>query len=322
MFSKRFAFILMLTLIATCAAYSAVPPIISYQGKLMQPSGAAVRDGTYSIQFAIYDVPTGGTALWSETNSSVQVKGGLFSVLLGSVVNLPVNIFDNPDRWFAVKVGTDPEMTPRQKIASVGYAIKAGTADSAATVADASITTDKIAVGAVTADKLANGVAVPPGTIVMWSGASTAIPEGWALCDGTNNTPDLRDKFIVGAGLSYSTADTGGLASITLSVDQMPSHQHTVDPPATATDFQGQHSHMPVNQSPAFLTIGAESGDTFPTAKGSDWGFRTASGTTEAGNHSHTVDIPPFLSAATGGNQPFDNRPPYYALCFIMKLGY
>jgi hypothetical protein len=85
-------------ILGTAAASGGIPPVISYQGKLTQPSKAPVADSAYSIQFAIYDVPTGGTALWSETNPSVQVKDGLFSVLLGSVVNLPANIFDSPDR--------------------------------------------------------------------------------------------------------------------------------------------------------------------------------------------------------------------------------
>lgn len=284
MISKRFVFILMLTLIPACVAYSAVPPVISYQGKLLQPSGAPVPDGTYSIQFAIYDVPTGGNSLWSETNPSVQVKGGLFSVLLGSVVNLPANIFDNPDRWFAVKVGDDSEMTPRQKIASVVYAIKAEMAASAATVADASITTDKIAAGAVTVDKLAVGVAVPSGTIVMWSGATTSIPQGWALCDGTNGTPDLRNRFIVGAGDEYAVAAIGGEKFHQLSVAEMPKHSHFLA-------WEGL------------------------------WAFGAATDQL-GGSGRWAYHKPDQNTGDTGGDQPHENRPPYYALCFIMKLGY
>ena len=144
----------MLILLNICAiSYASVPPMISYQGKLMQPSGAAVPDGTYSMQFAIYDVPTGGTALWSETNPSVAVKGGLFSVLLGSVVNLPSNIFDNQSRFFGVKVGSDPEMTPRQQIASSAFAFRSAVAG---TVDDGAITTSKLADGAVTEAKIAD----------------------------------------------------------------------------------------------------------------------------------------------------------------------
>lgn len=148
-------FLLLLGLFPCAQSLASVPPMINYQGKLMQPSGVPVPDGTYSMTFAIYAAPTGGTALWSETNSSVQVKGGLFSVLLGSVINLPTNIFDSPDRWFGVTVGADPEMTPRQRIASVAYASQATTAETAMSVADGAVTTGKIADGAVTDTKLA-----------------------------------------------------------------------------------------------------------------------------------------------------------------------
>lgn len=128
-------------------AMAAVPPMINYQGKLLKPDGTPVADGTYAMEFAIYDVPTGGRAIWWEANSNVQVKKGLFSVLLGSVVNLPANVFDSPNRWFGVKVGDDPEMTPRQQVTTTAFAFKAAVAD---TVPDGAITTQKIASGAVT----------------------------------------------------------------------------------------------------------------------------------------------------------------------------
>lgn len=76
-------------------------------------------------------------------------------------------------------------------------------------------------------DSKAGGV--PSGVIVMWSGAANAIPTGWALCDGTNNTPDLRGRFIVGAGSTYAVGATGGSDSVTLTVAQMPSHTHSID---------------------------------------------------------------------------------------------
>jgi len=158
--------IAVLAMFDVTVAFASVPPMINYQGKLMQPSGAPVPDGTYSMTFAIYDVPTGGTPLWSETNPSVQVKGGLFAVLLGSINNLPANIFDNPNRWFGVKVGDDPEMSPRQQIASTGFAFRAAVAG---TVDDGAITTEKIADGAVTAGKIADsavsGANIAPGAV-------------------------------------------------------------------------------------------------------------------------------------------------------------
>ena len=263
--------------------------MINYQGKLMQPSGVPVPDNTYSMTFAIYSQPTGSTALWYEINPSVQVKGGLFSVLLGSVTNLPANIFDNENRWFGVSVGTDPEMAPRQQIASVGFAWKAGSADLATTVPD----------GAITTAKLAPGVAIPPGTIVMWSGALADIPQGWKLCDGTNGTPDLRDRFIVGAGSGYSVGATGGLAQVTLALQQMPVHTHGVTDPG--------HAHF------APTWNGMTGAYELPSTKYAyDYGDAAPVSTSTTG-----ISI-----QNRGGDQPHENRPPYYALCFIMKLAY
>jgi len=67
---------------------------------------------------------------------------------------------------------------------------------------------------------------VPIGGIMMWSGAITSIPSGWNLCNGTNSTPDLRDRFILGAGQSYAVGATGGEATHTLTIAEMPSHNH------------------------------------------------------------------------------------------------
>lgn len=115
--------ILILCMAIACSA--AVPALINYQGRLMQPSGTAVVDGLYSLQFTIYDMPVGGTSIWTESIPSVQVKGGLFNVLLGSVTELVPSVFDAPNRYIGVAVDGDAEMTPRQMITSVGYSIKA-----------------------------------------------------------------------------------------------------------------------------------------------------------------------------------------------------
>ncbi len=285
MYVKRMALIAVLVCIAVGAVFAAVPPIINYQGKLMQPSGVPVPDGTYSMVFAIYAQPTGGTALWSETNLSVQVKGGLFATLLGSINNLPANIFDNPDRWFGVKVGADPEMVPRQQIASVPYAQTAG-----------------------------NGT--PAGGIIMWSGSVASIPAGWALCDGTNGTPNLQDKFIVGAGAEYAVGATGGEKLHQLTVLEMPSHTHIQD---AHNHTQDPHNHTWNGGFYQKIHI-------MPNANYSGVGMNPASWD---GGTALTMDTaqPAIQNSAainqnTGGDQPHENRPPYYALCFIMKLGY
>ena len=120
---------------------------------------------------------------------------------------------------------------------------------------------------------------VPVGGIIMWSGATNAVPSGWALCDGQNGTPNLQDRFIVGAGSSYSVNDTGGADSVTLTVDQIPPHTHT---------YIDQYVVINAGYRP------------WP-ANNNDCQQRNVN------------------SGSAGGGQSHENRPPYYALCFIMK---
>ncbi len=111
--------------------YAAVPQLINFQGILRDGSGNPVANGSYSVVFTIYDAPSGGTNLWSETQS-VNTTSGLFTVLLGSVTPVPATAFDNPGRWLGIKVGADPEMTPRQRLSSVGYSYNSSEWTSAA----------------------------------------------------------------------------------------------------------------------------------------------------------------------------------------------
>jgi len=78
---------------------------------------------------------------------------------------------------------------------------------------------------------------VPIGSIIMWSGSIATIPGNWALCNGTNGTVDLRDRFIVGAGRDYAVSNTGGLSAVKLTTEQMPSHTHSV--PSGGAGTQG-----------------------------------------------------------------------------------
>ena len=81
---------------------------------------------------------------------------------------------------------------------------------------------------------------LPSGIIVMWSGAANTIPSGWQLCDGSNGAPDLRNRFIVGAGSTYQPGNTGGSNSVTLTTAQMPSHSHAHSLSAASG---GSHTH-------------------------------------------------------------------------------
>ena len=114
----------------TCTGFAAVPGLMSYQGMLKSSGGIPVN-GTYSIKFSIYDVASGGVALWSETQGAVAVKDGNFAVNLGSVSSLNDGIFQAATRYLGVKVGADPELSPRRRFSSAGYAFRVNTIDGA-----------------------------------------------------------------------------------------------------------------------------------------------------------------------------------------------
>lgn len=138
---------------------------------------------------------------------------------------------------------------------------------------------------------------LPTGMILLWSGSIGSIPAGYLLCDGTNSTPDLRNRFIIGAGSSYSVNQTGGSAdSIVVS------HTHT----ATVTD--PGHTHTPT-PSTSFLraTAGANGSNS-----GSNWRNDTLTISSE------TTGIT-VANATTGTSGTGANIPPYFALCYIMK---
>lgn len=145
---------------------------------------------------------------------------------------------------------------------------------------------------AATATSATNGV--PVGCILMWSGSVASIPAGWAICDGTSGTPDLRNRFVVGAGSTYAVNATGGSANATLV-----SHTHT----ATVTD-PGHTHNLPGSTSSGGITQTQLGVNTTAT-----------NGSTSSATTGITVGISTEGSSATNANLP-----PYYALCYIMKL--
>ncbi|MFH1009299.1 MAG: hypothetical protein V1800_17630, partial [Candidatus Latescibacterota bacterium] len=107
---------------------SAVPPLINYQGVLTDTGGQPL-DGTYSISFSIYGAVSGGSALWMETHSDVNVEEGVFNAQLGGVTygGVPAEVFDRAEVWLGVQVGSEPEMVPRMRFTTVPYALMSAT---------------------------------------------------------------------------------------------------------------------------------------------------------------------------------------------------
>lgn len=102
---------------------AAINPQINFQGKLTNTDGTNVTNGTYSIVFSIYTVASGGSNIWTETQSSVTVTDGIFRVALGSVTALPGSVdFNTNSLYLGIKVGADAEMTPRVQFTAAPYA--------------------------------------------------------------------------------------------------------------------------------------------------------------------------------------------------------
>jgi len=132
------------------------------------------------------------------------------------------------------------------------------------------------------------------GMIMLWSGSSASIPSGWVICDGTNSTPDLRNKFVVGAGSTYAVGATGGSADAIVV-----SHTHT------ATD--SGHTHTSTIKSTK-----KSGGDTPDILSAGE----NLSGDKTLTSNSGTANISVSTTGSSGTNA---NLPPYYALCYIMK---
>ena len=255
------AALLMTTVLAVNAGLAAMPATLSYQGSLYQTDGTPV-DGTKSMTFKMYTVDTGGTAFWTQGPVDVTVIKGHYSVVL---TGLDISKFTG-NTWLGIKVEPDSEMLPREQLTSVPFAF--------------------------------NGV--PQGGIIMWNGSASAVPAGWALCDGVNGTPDLRSRFIVGAsaatgpsGLTKydwtATGTKGGAETVTLTLDQIPSHNHTDGNANRSLSYyypEGWNSTRDVDTSPG----------------------------------EPAIIIGKYNVLYQGGGQAHENRPPYYALAYIMKL--
>lgn len=125
------------------------------------------------------------------------------------------------------------------------------------------------------------GASIPTGGIIMWSGST--VPDGWALCNGENGTPDLRGRFVLGVSDSHQMGEVGGEEEVTLTVEQLPSHAHR------------------------YSAIYGLRNMTRPEYTGSNL--------SQAPDGARTAD-----TNLSGGNQPHTNMPPYYTLAYIMKL--
>ena len=312
-----------------------VPPTpaanhFTYQGALKTISGVPLT-GENTVDFRIYDQAAGGTPLWARSRAVFLNENGLFNVELSDDVGEKLEGASSSDPLAAILAGasgplyvgltvsgSDGEIAPRQRLLSVPYASFA--ADAAKASGDFDVTglllstgldvsgpatvSGKVYVKGDAAVKGNLGVAgsisglgtVPVGAIVIWNGQSNKIPDGWALCNGNNGTPDLRNRFVVGAGKSYKPGATGGNASYHLTTNHLPAHSHL---------YAGDDDLVKVK--PGNTGYSATS-----NIKETPGGFDAVS--------SSSGNARIYRTSAVGGGVDIDNRPPYYALCYIMRV--
>jgi microcystin-dependent protein len=312
--------------------------LIPFQGRLTDAAGEPLN-GVRQITFVIYDEPTGGNALWVEVHESVSVINGQLNVLLGSMT-----LLDDPDgngdpsdaiqfmspRFLGIKVGegSNQEMVPRQQLVP---AFHARTADQAKEADHATEANNADTLDGHDSSYFASSL-VPSGLISMWAGSVQNIPSGWALCDGTNGAPDLRDQFILGAASGENPGAIGGANSITLSVANLPSHTHSIEGDtgiqshnhthSGETSGAGSHAHSLKNESGPEGGGAPEQGSWSSGYTGEQTGsagYHTHAFTTggNSGNHIHHIS---FTSGSSGSGSAIENRPAFYKLAFIMKL--
>ena len=166
----------------------------------------------------------------------------------------------------------------------------------------------------------------PKQTALPYYGSLNDIPEGWQLCDGSNGTPDLSGMFVVG----YDPADTdhdevgisGGQKEVTLTTPQMPQHNHDGDTNEILGHKHGHkdsmtiHNTQPPNGDWSYDTVYNKDGNNGPPDSNNDYIWYRDQQTELNGAHSHTL-----TTNNKGGNQPHENRPPYFTMAWITYVG-
>ena len=170
-----------------------------------------------------------------------------------------------------------------------------------------------------------NESSIPKGTILSWYGKSSNIPEGFALCDGTKGTPDLRNRFLVGAGSNYALGDTGGEDQVFLTWQQIGNHYHYWSGMYSNQDFEEfKRSGLKLVKFGYDSNISSLFDAPFPPGKKMLSFFTNNANLSSVNMSARLISVSDFSSepmeyitsfaVGTDAREPHENRPPYYAL--------
>jgi len=182
--------------------------------------------------------------------------------------------------------------------------------------------------GVATASAWVGGGAAPVGSIILWSGAAAERPDGWAICDGTvvngYRTPDLRGRFIVGAGTGPGLSErvlgaVGGAETHVLAEAELPTHAHSLSGQTAMLGGSGSHYHdfrteVGGEFSVPHLWVGGDASGNMTSHN--RYGVFTAA----TAAHQHSFDMPATASTSAGGGQAHANMPPFYVLAYIVRV--
>jgi hypothetical protein len=236
-----------------------------------------------------------GNALFS-TSGNIGVSPGVTTLRLGNLTPTTIWIGGNASTIGIANVNSNTQvygnLITGGNLSVTGTSTLTGNA-TAPTAANGTNNT-QVATTAFVQNSLLN--LLPSGVIVMWSGSVASVPTGWSLCNGANSTPDLRDRFIVGAGSTYTPGNTGGSANAIVV-----SHTHTAS--SVVTDPGHAHNYNDTVLQADYFGAGAN-----------------ASTATTSSTSSNVTGITVATTVnSTGSSATNANLPPYYALAYIMK---
>ncbi len=205
--------------------YAATSSALNFQSRLYNNSGGTVADGTYSVQFKLYDALSGGTNEWTETQASLTVKNGYFSAQLGSITPFAGTINWSQEKWLTLNVNSDGEMNPRIKLTSVPYSFRSGQADTL-TNGSGTLTADNLAQLAPSSVQVINSALAAlrlnqtgAGLLAQWQGNGSdvfTVSKTGAVTAGTYNTNTFTSTALTFGGAGTATIQSASNQGLTV----------------------------------------------------------------------------------------------------------